>query len=269
MQAVVKLPSARAPLATATILAVLAFAVAVFGVGPPPGGGTLAPGTVTVAGFDPTGGTPVPIDLTAPVTVTTSGGAAADTVRLSLQVLGRPVAEQSALLIPAPQGGGAATLPPMVNRYLMAGTLTGELSLLQAGTVTATEHFPIHTLQSATTTAVAAGAVVLALFSAAYLESFLRSLRRGRRRYTASLGAPVVAAALAVAAVAAAWVLTGRPPTTAAVATTVVLAALAGAAAAVGAWRIGRHRRYRRIHRSAPRNPGAPATRPGGNHEFR
>jgi serine/threonine-protein kinase len=87
--------------------------------------------------------------------------------------------------------------------------------------------------------------VVLALFSAAYLESNLRSLRRGRHRTTATLSASLSAGGLAVAAVGAAWILANHIPTLTTTVTSAVLAGIAAAAAATAAWRSGRKRRYR------------------------
>lgn len=128
----------------------------------------------------------------------------------------------------------------------MAGSLTGEVALTQSGTVTQTWQFPVRTTQRPTTTAVAAGVAVLLLFAFAYLESFLRSLLRGRRRVTGSVGVPASAAVLAVGAV---WVLLGHQPTVATILVSAVLATAAGAVAVVGASGVGRTRRYRRAQR--------------------
>jgi len=73
VQQVVKFPSPRVPVAVAAVLAVLAVAVALVGLGAPPRGGDLAPGTVTVAGVDPTTGADVKVDMTKPIPVSVAG----------------------------------------------------------------------------------------------------------------------------------------------------------------------------------------------------
>jgi serine/threonine-protein kinase len=93
------------------------------------------------------------------------------------------------------------------------------------------------------------------LVAGAYFESYLRALRRGRNRLSASAGLPLAACGLAAAVVGGAWVVLGREPTTATLFGSGVLAAAAGMAATLGALRIGRTYRYRRTrhHRPAPR----------------
>jgi serine/threonine-protein kinase len=154
----------------------------------------------------------------------------------------------------APGGPGlTAEVPPPINPYVLAGNLTGELSVLAGETPTAAYRFGIRTTQPALTTAAAVATVVLALFAAAYVESYIRVLRRGRSRFSGSFGLPLSAAALAVAVVGAVWVLLGREPTIATLIGSVALAAAAGVAATIGAMRIGRKYRYRRSRRALER----------------
>lgn len=248
VKSVVDVPSPRVPLLVAAVLAVLAVAVALLGLGAP-GGPVPPPGTLTVAGVDPAAAAPVPLDLTEPFPVTVAGPVSADAVSVTLDVLGRPVKQhQTAPLLPAGPGA-AATVPPLGGGYLVAGELTGELSLLQAGQVTQTWRFPVRTEQSAITTAVAVGVALVLLFALAYLESYLRNLRRGRGRISATVGVPIVAGVIAVGVIGAAWVLLGSQPTVTTLVVSVTLAVLAGVAAAIGSGRIGRRRRYRRAHR--------------------
>lgn len=254
VRTVVHLPSPRVPLVIAAALAVITVLLALLGLGSPPV--DVPPvGAVTVAGVDPAGGAPVPLDLTVPVpvtvTVTVTGGAGlADAATLALDVLDIPVKNTDAAPLVNQGGAAVATLPPLGGQYVVAGTLTGTLTLLQAGQVIETWTFPVRTTQPATTTAAAVGLAALVLFAIAYLESFLRSLRRGRGRITGIIGATVTAGVLGAAVVGALWILTARPPTTTTVVVCAAVAAGAGAAAAVGAARIGRRRRYRRTHRN-------------------
>ena len=240
--------SPRVPFALAAVLALAAVAVAFTGLGVPPHGGDLRPGTVTVAGADPTRSGEVSVDLSKPIPVTVAD-ADADSVALSLDILGTPVARHDAPLAGDAPGRSAA-LPPPVSRYLLAGRTTAQLTVLHGNTPLGTYRFVMHSVQRATTTAAAAAAIVLALLASAHLESNLRVLRRGRNRVSAVLAEPLFAAALAVAAVAAAWILLGQQPTVATLAASAALAAAAGIAAAIGANRAGRRYHYSRRRRA-------------------
>ncbi|WP_431963176.1 protein kinase domain-containing protein [Nocardia sp. bgisy134] len=242
---VVKLRSPRVPLLTAAGLTLIALAVAVIGLGSPSTGGTLPPGAATVGGVDPASGEKIEIDLNQPVVVSAAGPPSATTAELRLKALGATVAQQSAPLVPE-SGRSVATLPPLGGRYLLAGELTGELALTEAGVPPATSSFPVRTTQPAISTAAAVGVAALILFALAYLESFLRSLRHRRRRVSGGVGVPASAGLVAVGMVGAVWILLGKQPTIATLVTAAVFGALAGVAGAVGAWRIGQRRRYRR-----------------------
>lgn len=242
---VITVPSPKTPFLIAAVLALIALGVAFLGLGEPNTGGTIPPGTTTVNGVDISEDSEVSVDLTQPVIVSTAGEPIADTAELTLSVLGVTVAEESASLIPD-AGRNVATIPALDGGYLVAGALTGELSLTSPGAEPSSSTFPVQTVQPAITTAAAVGVAALILFAAAYLESFLRSLRRGHRRASAGIGVPAFGGVLAIGLVGAAWILVGREPTFLALAIAVILGVLAGAAGAVGAWRIGCRRRYRR-----------------------
>ncbi|MGK2881312.1 MAG: serine/threonine-protein kinase [Mycobacterium sp.] len=244
IQKVLDFRSPRVPFMVATLLGLIAVTVAVIGVGAPLRGGDLQPGTVTVAGVDPATAEVVDIDLSQPIPVTSTQSAA---VMLSVDILGLPLGGQEVPLT----AGVPASVPPPVNRYLLAGQLTGNVRL-GGGENGSTYRFGMHTNQPAYATAFAVGVVVLALFAAAYVESYIRALRRGRSRVSASVGLPISTAILAVAVVGGVWVLIEREPTIATVASSAIVAALAGVAAAVGALRVGsryRHLRARRMGR--------------------
>jgi hypothetical protein len=246
VQKVVDFRSPRVPFIVASVLGLAAIAVALIGLGAPPRGGDLKPGVVTVAGVDPAAVDDVEVDMSRPIPVTTTEGTAAE---LSLIVLGESVGRQQVPLMP----GATSAVPAPVNPYLLAGQLTGEVIVRNGQAPATTYRFGIHTKQRALTTALAVGVVVLALFAAAYVESYIRTLRRGRSRVSGSFGLTLSAAALAVAAVGAAWVLLGREPTIATLIGCVVLAAAGGVAATVGSLRVGTKYRYRRAQRRASR----------------
>ncbi|WP_102146045.1 serine/threonine-protein kinase [Mycobacterium hubeiense] len=248
VQKVVKFRSPRVPFVIAAVLGLIAIALALVGLGSPPRGGDLQPGTVTVAGLDPTTVDRVEVDMTKPIPVTVTG-VPGDTAALALDVLGTSLGRHQAPFIPGAPGL-TAEVPSPVNPYVLAGNVTAELRVLSGETPTATYRFGIRTTQPGLTTAVAVATVVLTLFAAAYVESYIRVLRRGRSRFSGSFGLPLSAAALAVAVVAAVWILLGREPTMATVIGCAAAAAAAGIAATIGAMRIGRKYRYRRSRRA-------------------
>ncbi|MFC9436503.1 serine/threonine-protein kinase [Nocardia sp. NPDC057030] len=241
IQQVVGFKPARVPFAVAAVLAVAAAVLAVFGVGEPAIGGGLAAGSVSLGGVDPVT-TPVEIDLTKPIPLRVNG-VEADAAALTVTVLGVPLGGE---IVPFVPGEHSAMLPAPVHRYVLAGTLTGNLVLLRNGSEIAVERVEFHTVQPPATTATAAGIVLLGLFSLAYLKSNMRRLRRGRGGFANSLGLMISAALLAIALVGAAWILLGHPPMVPATVGSAALATAAGSAASVGARRIGKRRRYLR-----------------------
>ncbi|MFF0607624.1 protein kinase [Nocardia tengchongensis] len=241
VQRVVTLPSPRVPFLVAALLAVVTGGVAVLGIGvaersaPPVG-------MVRIGGVDPAAETVV-LDLSKPVPVTVSGGAA-DGAKLSVKVLGVRAGGESAEL-----ASGAGELAAPVNRYVLAGRLTGELSLSRNGSETADYTFGVRTRQPATTTATGVGVALLLLFAAAYAESNARTLRHGSARFASTVGLAVSMGLLGVAAVGAAWVLLGREPTLLGVIACAAGGAAAGLTLATGCRRVGKRYRYVRVQR--------------------
>ena len=248
VQQVVKFRSPRVPVVVAAVLALAAVAVALIGLGAPPRGGDLQPGMVTVAGVDPTSGDEVRADWSKPIPVTVAG-VEAGTAAIALDVAGATIGRHEAPITPSAEGA-VASVPAPFNKYVLAGRTTAVLTIHGDGTPTATYRFGMTSVQPATTTALSVGLVVLGLFGVAYAESYLRALRRGRSRFSASIGLPLSAAALAVATVGAAWVLRGTEPTVATLIGSAALAATAGIAATIGAMRVGRTAKYRRSRRA-------------------
>ena len=227
---VAALLSPAIPFVLAAVLALAAIAVAFIGLGGPPRGGDLLPGAVTIAGTDPTSSGAVSVDMSKPIPVTVTAPEA-DSVTLAVDILGAPIGHQEASLAPADR---STTLRAPVNRYVLAGHMTARITVLHNHTPLGTYQFILKSTQSATMTVAAAVTVVLALLAGSYIESNLRVLRRGRESPLAVLVVPMFAALLAVAAVAAAWILAGQPPTVATLACAAGLAAVAGFAATVG-----------------------------------
>jgi Protein kinase domain len=243
IQHVVKFRSPLVPYAVAAVLAVAAIALALSGIGAS-GHGDVPPGLLTVAGVDPATSAAVDLDMTKPIPITVSGGQG-DAAALALSILDRSVGRHQAPLLPGDHGL-VATVPPPLNPYLIAGRVTAELTVMQGGNVIATQRFAVESTQSPYTTALAVVTVVVALFAAAYVESYLRTLRRGNGRGAATAGLALSAAALAVATVAAAWIVRGHQPSVSTVVTCGALGAAAGIAAALGGIRAGEVNRFRR-----------------------
>ena len=122
-------------------------------------------------------------------------------------------------------GVAAADPPP-------SGGSSPSASVLQAGNVVATYRLVLHAKQSPVTTALALATAMVGLFGFAYVESYLRTLRRDANRPTAVVGLAASSAVLAVAVVAAPSVLSGHQPTVATLVSCSVLAAALGLAAA-------------------------------------
>jgi serine/threonine-protein kinase len=185
--------------------------------------------------------------------------AAADSAQLSFSVLGLPLGTITAPLEAAAGGRVQASLELGERRYLVPGGATATLSLRRGGSAVADARFLVRPTQSSWLTAPGVVAPLLFLFSVAYMESLLRSLRRGQRRLSAMPGLGVIGLALGASASLLAWIGTGRPPTVAGL----VLCALGGSgfALASGAAAI-RLRRRRLATARRPRSGADAAIRP-------
>ena len=71
--------------------------------------------------------------------------------------------------------------------------------------------------------------IALTLFVLAYAESLLRSLRRGRKRVTATIGMAVIGALLGVTMVVGVWLVARQEPVVATVAVCAALGMVGGA----------------------------------------
>jgi len=234
--------------AAAGVLAVLALILALIGLAVPSGHGTLHAGSVTVAKTDPVNGGTVKVDLSKPVpVVVTSAGPPADHVTLASSVLGQQVSSTTALL--KPFGTLKVASADLGGRYLIGGSFTGTVTLLQGGRSVGYWTFPAKTTQFGLISLPGAVTVLLLLFSIAYAESLLRSLRRGKRKVGGTVGLTLVGAVFGIALVGVAWVLARTEPTAASLVVCAILGAGAGLLTALGGVRIGRRRRFRRSER--------------------
>jgi len=243
----------RLVVGTAVLLAATVL-LGLLGLGAPGTGGDVPPGAVRVAGADLAQAATVVVDLAQPVTVDGRlPSAEPDRVRMSLSMGGIGVGEAEAEAEVQPDGTFAATVDLAGSRYVAAGRTTGTVTLLRAGERLAAGSLGIRSRRSGILSLPGAVAIAAALFLAAYAESVLRLVRRGRRRRTGVatlvlLGGPLGCALALVAALAGA-----REPTV----ITMVLAGLAGGGAGLLAGRagfaVGRFRRLARAAKSARR----------------
>ncbi|WP_196810062.1 Hsp70 family protein [Mycobacterium sp. 360MFTsu5.1] len=234
-------PSPRIPYIIAGVLAVLAVVFAVVAEDVSAHGVGFQPGTLIVAGVDPaTGQTPV-VDLTQPVPIAVPHPDG-DAVVMELDVLGVRLLRRVERLSP----GGTVAMPPPVHPLVLAGKLTGIVTVIRGDVPTATYRFTFQTRQPAYTTAFAISTLVVGLFALGFLESGLRALRQARRRAGAFVTVVISAASLAVVGLTAAWILTGRLPSTEALLGSTELAAASGVALSIAVGRAGRAKRGRR-----------------------
>lgn len=235
-------PPARplAHLATALGLLVMAIVIAFVGIGSPSRSQVLP--NVTVNGLAvPTGQTALKVDLSQPVVV--DGNFPPDTrsVELSFSAMDLPIGSGTSDIVP-----GGTRIDVTASRFLVPSIATAKVTAKNGTDKLGESSFTVKPAKGGLLTAPTAVTAVLALFALAYGESLLRSLRRGRRPTTATVGVAISGALIGAVAVLVAWVVGVKEPTPA----TLIAAAGAGAgsgiAAALGAARTGRRRRARR-----------------------
>lgn len=126
------------------------------------------------------GGERIEVDLSEDVIVTVDPGVAPDgsIAKLETLLVGIPIGSAEAEV-----SGGEAVIEPGPSQYLVAGALTGSLSIVDSsGAETALQEFPMEGTNAWFTTALGIGIIVLILAVLAYAESNMRPLRKARRR---------------------------------------------------------------------------------------
>ncbi len=269
-RAPVEIPAFPARLAWAAgILGVLALVFGLLGIGSSTPHATLPRGAVTVAGKDPAAGV-LDVDLGKTIKVVVHGAPTASgmptSATLDLSLGGVSVVHSSASTVTTATGV-TATLDASAGRYVAGGKLDATLSLT-GPRGTANEDFRVHTPRTPFGTLVGVACIILLLVVAAYAESLLRGLRRGRRRETreAVVGTTFVGAVGGLAFALWGWMLGISVPTFPGLLVPVGVGALAGLAAALAARRVGdRARAKRQANRLvlvAKRRAAPPQSRP-------
>lgn len=228
-------------------LIALCMIVGLTGLGGPGHGGSLPTGAVRVAGVDPAAGSVVALDLGDVVTVDgrlPSG--TPDRVRIALSMGGIGLGSADADAVTQPDGSFRATVDLAGSRYVAGGRTTARLSLLRGADVIGSRSFAVRSTRPGPVSLPGAVAIASALFLAAYSESVLRLVRRGRRRRTGVATLVVLGGPLGCAVGLLAALVAGREPGV----PTMVLAGLAGGGAGLAAGRagvaVGRFRRLAR-----------------------
>ncbi len=228
----------------AVALLAAAFAVGLIGLGSPDRSGDLGPGEVTVAGVDIASGRDVELDLDEPIAVRVSAGsgqAAPVEVELALSALGAPLGDDAGDVA----SSGASELDLSGSRYLVAGTVTGEVTLRDAAGGERSHQFPVTSAANPWLTVPGIACVIVVLVLLAFAESFLRSLRRGRKPFAARAGLVIVGAALGAVTAVVGWVAGSGEPDLTTLVVAGVLGAAAGLAAGIAAGRLSKRSRRR------------------------
>jgi eukaryotic-like serine/threonine-protein kinase len=155
------------------------------------------------------------------------------TLRLSVLGIGLGSSTPAAVTTDGTGAWQATIDPPAAARWLAGGAVTAEVSL----DGTAAERFTARPAQSPLLSAMGAGSVLLLMFTLAYLESIVRSVRRCQLRRSAPVLAAPVGAVFAAAAYTLAAALTRHEPTAPVLITAAALGALTAAAAILGTTR--------------------------------
>jgi hypothetical protein len=177
---------------------------------------------------------------------------------MSLVLLGHQAFKTSAPLVSEGKGVRAARIDFTNARYVVTGHTTAQVDLMKNGAGDASSvgywRFIADLAQPAWLSVEGVGLILLVLASLAYIEQFARSLWRGRRRVSATLGLVIFVALLAATVVGIAWLAAGQQPTLAGGIVCAALGAVSGFALGVALYRGGR---LRRLRRRAARRAGA------------
>ena len=128
----------------------------------------------------------VTVDLSKSITVT-GAGPFSGPVQVGLSGATVPLASGTSRPV-TPNKDGAFTTEvqmPALARWIVGGAVTGEVRWARPGQPDAVQEFTVFTQQYPLASAMGAGSLLLGLFALAYVESTVRTLRRGYRRPSA------------------------------------------------------------------------------------
>jgi serine/threonine-protein kinase len=246
-------PPWPALLATAGLFAAAAL-VAVLGLAGPDRTEGLLPGQVELDGVDVVGQGRIEVDLSRDVMVEIVDpdlAAAADGVELELGALGIPVTTVTGVV-----RDGLAILDPGIAQRTISGKAAARVVLLDGDEVVAEHELGVDATQRWYLTVPFGAAMLLLLFALANLESSLKPLRSGHRRFLSYVGAAIAGALAGLSLVATAGAVGFSEPTIPTAAVVTVLGAAGGAASARARIGVARRRRVRRAVLRAERTLG-------------
>jgi serine/threonine-protein kinase len=185
-----QVPRRKSALLPGLVAAISLIAMVVLAFVAPTPGPRTAVTQLAVVGSGP--GQPSSVDLSIPVPIV--GGPAT----MSLSFAGIPIASAA---------GQDSVQFPAITRWLVGGAVTGRLQ-----STAGVQEFPAVTQQFPLASAMGAGSLLACLFSLAYLESMLRTVRRGRGGVGTFIGAVPLGALLGLGAWLLVAVLTTHEP---------------------------------------------------------
>ncbi len=160
-------------------------------------------GGLTVGGAN--AAAPVTADLTSDLSLKGAGAPAGTgplTATVRLSAAGIPLGESTGPATANSERWEATVEPPPYARWVAGGAVSGEVEL-RRGDQTVTQRFTVEPDRTPLLSVMGAGSVLLVLFALSYLESIVRSVRRGRRRHTG----PVLAGGVGLLLGGAIWLL--------------------------------------------------------------
>ncbi|WP_086818914.1 serine/threonine-protein kinase [Allokutzneria sp. NRRL B-24872] len=128
----------------------------------------------------------VTVDLSKPIAVT-GVGPITGPVQIALSGATVPLATAASAAVTPNRNGAFATEVhmPALARWIVGGAVTAEVRWARPGQPDAVRQFTLLTQQYPLASAMGAGSLLLGLFALAYLESTMRTVRRGYRRPSA------------------------------------------------------------------------------------
>jgi serine/threonine-protein kinase len=235
----------------AVLVGVIALVLGLLGIGSSNPTPTLGPGSVTVAGHDPTAAGRLPIDLNNQIPIVVRHLPASVgtplTAQLVLSLGGVNVVRSTSVPFVHGAAGWRTTVDASAGRYIVGGKLSGTLKLSgRQGTVN--DDFGVQAARSPFATFVGVMGLVLLLIVVAYAESLLRGLRRGRRRQNRAAVAGLVVVGLlgGLTATFWGWMFGIAGPTLVSFVVPAAVGAVAGLLAGLAARQVGNRARAKR-----------------------
>jgi serine/threonine-protein kinase len=236
----------------AALVGLFAVVLGLLGVGSSSPIPILAPGSVTVAGYDPAevGSVPINLDKQIPIVVRQLPANVGTPTRAQLVLSLGSVAVVRSTSPPFvhTSSGLVTTVDASAGRYVVGGKLAATLAL-SGRQATVNDDFAVHASRSPFATFGGVVGMLMLLIFVAYTESLLRSLRRGRRRdnrVASMVGLVVVGAFGGLTATMWGWMLEITAPTAASFVAAAAVGAVAGFLASLAGRKVGERTRARR-----------------------